>query len=369
MSARGCVGFALALCAYSPSVFAQESARTVSLVATGDLLVHRRVVEVATHQRAQGGLRWMLQSMHDAITEEDIAYANLESPLTERVRPPANSTPPVLGAPEAYGEELAATGFDLLGLANNHAFDQGGDGLASTLATLSALHVATAGAGVSEQEAQRATVVTRGPVRVAFVSATDRMNNGPAPNRAGVRVFMANTRALESALERARLNAEVVVLAMHWSRDFAAQPTAAQRALARQLVRWGADVILGTGPHILQSVERLSSARGDAVCAYSLGNLLSNQGYRYRAGQTLTPAMLRSALDHPGTRDVVLLRVGLTLARGRIAIAPLTAHAFWNSNDGDDLRLVSLTNVAPALRQERAAAMARALGPSVMLVP
>ncbi len=346
-------------------------ARTVSIAATGDVLVHRRVVAVARSRAAQGGFRAMISALSAGLGREDIGFLNLESPLTESVRPPANADPPVLGAPTEYGADLAATGFDVLSVANNHAFDQGGDGLAITLDAVAAAGMRAVGAGRTDAQAREAAVLDRAGVRVAFLAVTERMNAGPSPNRAGVRVFMESPASVRSALEAARARADLVVLSVHWSHDFVSSPTPEQRERARTWVRWGADVILGTGPHVLHAVERLPSPRGEAVCAYSLGNMISNQGGRHRVGRALEPAMLRSALDHPGTRDVVLLRVRATVDAGAIRFAPLEAIPFWNENRlaPDQLALVPLREVAPELRDERLRAIRRALGPAVTVNP
>jgi poly-gamma-glutamate synthesis protein (capsule biosynthesis protein) len=162
-----------------------------------------------------------------------------------------------------------------------------------------------------------------------------------------------------------------VVLSIHWSHDFVRSPTNEQRRIARSFVQWGADVILGTGPHILQPVERLPSPRGEALCAYSLGNVISNQGYRYRGGQALNDAAMRSALDNPMTRDVILLRVHAEVANGTVRLPSIEARAFWNENrsTNDELRLVALRSVSPALREERLASIRRTLGPAVTVVP
>jgi hypothetical protein len=350
----------------------QESARgprAVTIAATGDVLTHRRVVAVA--RAAEGGFRAMLSALSAGLPAEDIGFVNLESPLTESVRPPANADPPVLGAPTEYGAALAATGFDVVSVANNHAFDQGGDGLAITLDAAAAAGMRAVGAGRSEAQARGPVVLERRGVRVAFLAVTERMNAGPSPNRAGVRVFMEDRDALRRALTEARTRADLVVLSAHWSHDFMAGPTPEQRARARTWVRWGADVILGTGPHVLHAVERMSSPRGEAVCAYSLGNAISNQGGRHHVGRAITPAILRSALDHPGTRDVVLLRLRAEVDGGTIRFAPLEALPFWNDNrtEPDALRLLPLREVSPALREERLSAIVRALGPAVTVTP
>jgi hypothetical protein len=121
----------------------------------------------------------------------------------------------------------------------------------------------------------------------------------------------------------------------------------------------------------LQEVERIPSPRGEAVCAYSLGNVVSNQGYRYRVGRALDEAALRSALDNPMTRDVVLLRVGAERVANNVRITTLEARAFWNENrsPNDELRLVALRSVSAALRDERLAVMRRTLGAAVTVVP
>jgi poly-gamma-glutamate capsule biosynthesis protein CapA/YwtB (metallophosphatase superfamily) len=349
----------------------RPASRAVTIAATGDVLVHRRVVAAAQTHASEGGFRWILSALGAQLPATDIGFVNLESPLTEAFRSPANATPPVLGAPTSYGADLAATGFDVLSVANNHAFDQAGDGLAITLDAIRSAGMVSVGAGRTEADARAPVVVVRDGVRVAFVATTERMNNGSSPNRAGVRVFMYDAAKVQQSLTAARAAADVVVLSIHWSHDFVRAPTAEQRRLARQLVAWGADVIVGTGPHILQEVERIPSPRGEAVCAYSLGNVVSNQGYRYRVGRALDDAALRSALDNPMTRDVVLLRVGAERVANNVRITTLEARAFWNENrsPNDELRLVPLRSVAAALRDERLAVMRRTLGAAVTVVP
>ncbi len=362
---------ARSLAQQSPATAPRPAVRTVTIAGTGDVLVHRRVVAAAQTHASEGGFRWILSGLRARLPAEDLAFVNLESPLTEAFRSPANATPPVLGAPTSYGADLAATGFDVLSVANNHAFDQAGDGLAITLDAVTAAGMRAVGAGRSDADARAPVVVERQGVRVAFVATTERMNNGASPNRAGVRVFMFDPAEVQRSLAEARRRADLVVLSVHWSRDFVLAPTREQRALARQMVQWGADVILGTGPHILQEVERIPSPRGEALCAYSLGNVISNQGFRYRVGRALDSAALRSALDNPMTRDVILLRVTAETSANTVRLPRLEALAFWNENrpQNDDLRLRRLSELEPALRDERLAAIRRTLGAAVTVTP
>ena len=181
-----------------------------------------------------------------------------------------------------------------------------------------------------------------------------------------------------AALERARASADVLVVSIHWSHDFWDEPTIAQRRRAQLLVDHGADLILGHGPHVLHAVERLSSPRGDALCAYSLGNLISNQGMRYRAGRTSYPGAHRATWE-PASRDGVWLRTTFAREGDRLRIAQVEGVPLFTYNNylarlartepAEDIRIQRLSTVTDtALREERRAAIARALGPVVTLI-
>jgi poly-gamma-glutamate synthesis protein (capsule biosynthesis protein) len=179
------------------------------------------------------------------------------------------------------------------------------------------------------------------------------------------------------ALSGARAHADVVVVAVHWGRDFASGPRGDLRGLADELVGAGADVVLGSGPHVLHTVERRESARGDAVVAYSLGNFVSGMGRAYRVGHP--PRSVRHAANEvPEALDAVMLEVSVARTDERIRIAPLHATPLFTDNNwmahresGGSLpnliRVRTLADMPPDVRAERAPIIARALGPEVTL--
>ena len=228
-------------------------------------------------------------------------------------------------------------------------------------------------------------------MRVAFVAFTERLNRGPIVRPHAAYVARFDPARAEAALALARSRADVVVASIHWGHDFQMEPLAAHRALARRLVEQGADLILGHGPHVLHAharnepvsaahvlheVERLESPRGDAVCAYSLGNLVSNQGARYRAGGR-TPEGLNPAASLAESRDAVWLRARVVLEEDRLRIEALEAVPLWTHNNRDaavvgaepvDIRVRPLRAVDEAVREERGPIIARTLGDAVTIV-
>lgn len=363
----------------APSTAAATS-RGVTLAATGDVLFHVKVVAAA---RAHG-FDHVLAGLREAIRDEDIAFANLETPLCEDVSDVRTGNPPILGAPAEAAAALAAAGLDVVGVANNHSYDQGAQGLARTADALRAAGALVVGAGVDEPAALRPARVEREGVRVAFLAATERVNQGPGRRPPGAWVARVGPAPedelpLREALGAARDDADVVALLIHWSHDFREAPLPHQRERAARLIEAGADVLVGTGPHLLQPVEVVPSPRGQAVVAYSLGNLVSNQGLRWAPGMPPRRGPMRPMFD-PGSRDGVLLRARLELSDdGEIHVEALDAVALWTHNnflawhdggaDALDVGVVTLASAADEIRALRRPLVAAALGPAVSVSP
>lgn len=91
-------------------------------------------------------------------------------------------------------------------------------------------------------------------------------------------VYTHQTDVMEQQVRKAAELADFVVVGTHWGVEDSHTITDAQRTLAQQLADWGADVIVGTHPHVIQNAEWRTAADGRQVfVVYSLGNFLSTQ--------------------------------------------------------------------------------------------
>lgn len=346
--------------------------RRVTIASSGDLLLHIKVNASA----AQRGWAHVLGGLQSVLRDDEIAFANLETPLVDDVRDPVTGSPPVLGAPPAAARGLADAGLDVLGCANNHAHDQDASGMARTVESLRAAGLVAVGADVDPERAFGAEIVERDGVRVAFLSYTERINRPAGRSEPRAAIAWIKQRDPSDAIRAARTRADVVVLAVHWSHDFIPHPHRRQREAARAWVDAGADLVVGTGPHVLQEVERLPSPRGEAVVAYSLGNLLSNQGQRWIRGRRF-PASVHPALKLAETRDGIVLRTRFVLDGARIRIEGLDGVPLWTVNDfwerarrrerdpTYDIRIQPLADAPEEVRVDRLAAIRAALGDAV----
>lgn len=338
--------------------------------ASGDILLHIKVNESAQ----QKGWDNPFKRISPLIADSDLALANLETPLSSAHREVVTGSPPTLGSFPAAAGAIAEAGFHALACANNHSYDQKSAGLADTLQALRKAKLAALGAGNNIGEAAKPKFFMRQGKKIALLAVTQGINRGPGFPRLANIVMVRERDIWQQNLKEARKQADVVIMMVHWSHDFAPAPSRWQKKLAKEFVQYGADLIIGTGPHILQPVERLSSPRGDAIVAYSLGNLLSNQGQRYSTTKHYTKKA-HPAMWLPESRDGALLHMDIRFDKNRLSIE-LQADALWTFNnsrafDGHHAEERNIF-VAPltknsVIAKERWSQIRKALGPDVHL--
>ncbi len=247
---------------------ASAETRPVTLVFGGDVMLGRGVARAAPTD-ALTGLRAVLSSA-------DLAAANLESPLT--MRPHLRSHGPnALEARPRSARLLRAAGFDVLGVANNHAGDAGPRTVTDTVHALDAAGLRAVGGGATAKAAYAPRIVRIRGVRVALLDF-DATLVGPSAGSGAAGVATWRTQLVRRAVLDARARADVVAVGVHGGAEYVSETDPHLLHLARQLAGWGADVVWGSGPHVVQPVRTVRGAHGRvAVVATSLGNLVFDQ--------------------------------------------------------------------------------------------
>jgi poly-gamma-glutamate capsule biosynthesis protein CapA/YwtB (metallophosphatase superfamily)/Tfp pilus assembly protein PilF len=253
------------------------------IVAVGDMSLARGVDAGLSSGRPENPLRYVAP----LIRRAQVAFGNLESPLTKRAKRAPSKGPGggsiyLKGNPD-YAFLLTEAGFDVLSLANNHIMDYGEQGLADTINYLEQEGIKHAGAGPNVAAAlSPARLDVDGYVvdLIAFsgVGPEDYYAGPAKPGAAPL-----DEGSAVSAIARAKKEANLVVVSLHWGSESMAYPSSEQKTLAHRLVDAGADIILGHHPHVIQGVE----SYGGAVIAYSLGNFLFDTRYPERRYSTL----------------------------------------------------------------------------------
>ncbi len=200
---------------------------------------------------------------------DSIVVGNLENPLVDQGTPVPGKCS--LRGQVAWARVLADVGFHMLSLANNHIMDYGFEGLNSTMTALREQGIFFVGAGMNRSEACAPAIVTTNGVRVAFLGRSTVVVSShcyAAENCPGVARF--DLQETIDSLAICRAQADYVVLLMHWGLEQYHYPSPRQRELARILLGYGANAILGHHPHVLQGSETVCNG----LVNYSLGNFL-----------------------------------------------------------------------------------------------
>ena len=213
-------------------------------------------------------LRYPFEKLSKVIKGADIAFANLETPLSDRGRRVGYK----FRGPPRFAEALADAGFDVVSTANNLAVDAGERGLLDTLEHLDRADVSRVGSGHNLAEARRPAVVTRNGIKVAFLAYTQTENSGQASfalsNRSGVAPL--DLGIVRQDIQSVRDEVDIVAVSLHWGIENVRQVHPAARQLARDVIDAGADIILGHHPHVPRGIE----VYRQKVIAYSFGNMV-----------------------------------------------------------------------------------------------
>lgn len=220
------------------------------------------------------------------LTGSDFTLANFEAALATDMSTSLEGRKPfcLTGSPVESVDALKKQGIHAVALGNNHAMDAGLPGLESTLAAFRDGGIACVGAGLSARQAEAPLEITVGTRTFKIYSAywyREYMEQDCAfyarPRRAGVACLSGGlVRQLRE--EKARDNPATTIVLAHWGMDYR-WTSAGQRALAKRLTDAGADLILGSGPHMAGEATRF----GESLVVYSIGNAVFNSNGEYQA--------------------------------------------------------------------------------------
>jgi poly-gamma-glutamate synthesis protein (capsule biosynthesis protein) len=235
---------------------------------------------------------------------------NLECTIAAGGRP--RPGPYRLRAPLSSAAALREAGFDVLGLANNHALDYGPEGLGETISRLEGAGIDAVGAGPDAVAASQPLIREVGGLRLAFLAFNTVPDPQDRPEDGGWTPARWDEVAVVAAIAAARTPADAVIVSVHWGYEYELRPDPTQRDVAQAMLNAGADLVIGHHPHVVQGTEiDLEGAsepsgvvRGRFV-AYSLGNLVFDQ----QRGETQQGLALRALFDAGGLRAVQALPV------------------------------------------------------------
>ncbi|MBN2103666.1 CapA family protein [bacterium] len=253
-----------------------------NIAAVGDIMVHDSQIASAWNENKKiYDFTPSFQYVKHQLSRADLTIGNLETTTPGQKK--AYSGYPLFGAPDALIEALKYAGFDLLSTANNHACDKGRQGLIRTLNVLDTHKIAHCGTyrNKKEYEDNRILVLDCQHIRLAFLNYTYGTNGLRIPSGVVVNLIDSVQIAQDMSLARAK-QPDVICVLLHAGAEYRSTPDDFQKKWIHLLLDEGADIVLGTHPHVVQPflLERRRDKYGrikPRLVIYSLGNFISNQ--------------------------------------------------------------------------------------------
>lgn len=246
----------------------------VTLVMVGDVLLHTRVAESGENEDGEYDFTAVFDPVREEIQAADLALVNQEVIIGGKEL--GVSGYPAFNAPYELGDALVEAGFDVVLHATNHALDKGKKGILNCLAFWQENHPRTAVLGIHGSEAQSGEVYVyeQAGIKIAILNYTYGTNGIPMPKDMPYAVDMLDKDRVAADLRLAGEMADFVVVCPHWGTEYTLEATGKQKSWAEFFAENGADLVLGTHPHVIEPIEWVGDD-GETLVYYSLGNFVN----------------------------------------------------------------------------------------------
>ncbi len=248
----------------------------VKLVMVGDILLHTPLAESGKSPEGGYDFSAVFANLREEIEAADVALVNQEVIIGGAEL--GVSGYPSFNAPYELGDALAETGFDVVLHATNHALDKRKQGILNCLSFWRENYPDMAVLGIhdSQESQQDIYVYEQQGIRIAVLNYTYGTNGVPLPEDMPYAVDMLQKDRVAADLKRAQELADFVIVCPHWGKEYVLEQTKDQENWAKLFAENGADLVLGTHPHVIEPIEQVASANGNqALVYYSLGNFVN----------------------------------------------------------------------------------------------
>lgn len=261
--------------------------KTVHVCAAGDNLIHYSVYKNA-EKYAKDGEKYNFKPLYEnvkyIIEGADIAILNQETIISQsnEIRG-ANGGRLLFNSPPEVADAVIDLGFDVFTMANNHLLDCGASGLEESIKFWNEKaeknDLTILGAYLDEKDCENIRIREVNGVKVAFLAYAENLNGFEIPADSSLRVVMNSEEdVIERQIKKASELADAVIVSAHWGAEDTHVVSEDRKILAKKMVNWGADVILGCHTHTAETMEWITREDGTkGFVYYSMGNFICAQ--------------------------------------------------------------------------------------------
>jgi poly-gamma-glutamate capsule biosynthesis protein CapA/YwtB (metallophosphatase superfamily) len=294
------------------------TAASLRLLFIGDIMGHDgQIASAFNDSTGTYDYSEVFKFISPVIREADVAIANLEVTLAG---PPYKGYPQ-FSSPASLPAAARDAGVDIMVTANNHSADRGLSGINNTIMRLDSLGIAHTGTyrSTSERASLVPHIIEKNRMRLALLNYTYGTNGLPVP--APAVVDLIDKRVIAKDIDAAReAGTDGIIVFIHWGTEYDTLPSTTQTDLAAWMMEQGADLVIGSHPHVVQPMELIKGeGDGDRLVIYSMGNFVSNQRRRYTDGGAMVSITVSKGEDGLKIEEAgyILTWVNVPVVKGR----------------------------------------------------
>lgn len=254
-----------------------QKTQTARVVANGDILIHDILYMSAKKADGSYDFNPYFEYVKDWISQADLAIGDYEGTISPDY-PLAGY--PLFNAPEAIAAALKHTGYDVVDLAHNHILDSRLEGALNTKRVFADMGIDSI--GIYEQDRSKENILIKkvNGIKIAILGYSYGYNGMEATlsqEEYDKHLSDLNEEKMQKDILRAEKEADITIVMPQMGTEYALEPTAEQKTLYRKMIDWGADVVLGGHPHVVEPAETIVKDKEKKFIIYSMGNFISNQ--------------------------------------------------------------------------------------------
>ncbi|WP_270774771.1 CapA family protein [Streptococcus anginosus] len=299
-----------------------NSVQTARIMANGDLLYHDLLYMSALQSDGTYDFTENYQYVKPWLKKADLVLGDFEG--TIRPNYPLAGYP-LFNAPESVVSAIKDAGYQVVDLAHNHILDSQLEGVTTTVEAFEKQDITPIGVYTHENRDKSSLVIKKvNGIKIALLAYSYGFN-GLEENlsRADYNHHLSdlNEEKMKKEIERAEKEADITVVMPQMGVEYQLEPTQEQKTLYHKMIEWGADIIFGGHPHVVEPSEVVKQNGQKKFIIYSMGNFISNQRIETMDGVE----------NKKWTERGVLMDVTIEKSKKGTIIKNVQAHPSWVS--------------------------------------
>ncbi|MBQ7584207.1 MAG: CapA family protein [Lachnospiraceae bacterium] len=251
-------------------------ADTVTIVMAGDVLMHDKVIRSGLRTDGSYDFDGLFSHVKNKIGAADIAIVNQETILGGKEL--GYTGYPSFNSPTEVGDAEAKAGFDVILQGTNHALDRSARGIENCLSFWDKTYpdIEVLGIHDSEKDRQEICIIECKGIKTAILNYTYGTNGIQMPKGKGYLVDYLDEKRVREDIAKAEKQADFTIVCPHWGTEYSLEVSSYQEKWAQIFLECGADLCIGTHPHVIEPMEVLKDDKGHEMPVYySLGNFVN----------------------------------------------------------------------------------------------